>query len=267
MTQTRSQTRTLDQETPRSALPRWVYTETVRRIFDVDPDRRLRLVDAPITGPIAAPITGPTTARPPIASGGAVRPTDLWVFQTGPNQLAQVECVREVSRTLVTRMLLYRTAISQAHPQAGLEQYVIVVGDGTVRPLDDPVYTGVYFGLKVLYLRDVEPPWYQASPSFAVLRRCPVPPRYPAILSQADMALGRFLVSIQDPVHEDAVLHDGSERARAGVTEQLVSLYFQGRFGDHPDVPVGQRQESWPFDVTVALAVHAITDFTAVSTN
>jgi hypothetical protein len=253
MTQTRSQTRTLNQESPRSALPRWVYTETVRRIFDVDPDRRLRLVGAPDGAPIG--------------SGGAVRPTDLWVYQTGPNQLAQVECVREVSRTLVTRMLLYRTAISQAHPQAGLEQYVIVVGDGTVRPLDDPVYTGVYFGLKVLYLRDVEPPWYQASPSFAVLRHCPVPPRYPAILSQADMTLGRFLVSIQDPVHEDAVLHDGSERARAGVTEQLVSLYFQGRFGDHPDVPVGQRQEGWPFDVTVALAVHAITDFTAVSKN
>lgn len=210
---------------------------------DVDPGRRLRLVGTPVDRSFVLP------------------PADLWVFQTGPNRLAQVECVREVSKTLVTRMVLYRTAIRQMHPQAELDQYVIVVGDGTVRPLDDPVGTGVYFGLNVLYLRDVEPLWYEASPGFVVLRHRPATPRYCEILDQVDMTLGRFLVSVHDPVHETAVLHDGSQRAREGVPELLLSLYFQGRFGEHPDIPVARRHDGWPIDVTVALAVHAIIDF------
>jgi hypothetical protein len=240
-------------------LPRWVYTETVRRIFDVDPERRLQLV--------ATSIGGPRTPAP----------TNLWVFQTGLHHVAQVECVREVSRTLVTRMTLYRTAIGQAHPRATVDQYVIVVGDGSVRSLDDPVHTGVYFGLNVLYLRDVPPHRYQDSPGFAVLRRCPRVPRHPAILDEVGMTFGRFLVSVRDPLRDSlrdplndplnnpAVLHDGTEEARDAIAEQLLSLYFQGRFGDHPDVPAEQRHDGWPVDVTVALAVHAITDFAAVT--
>jgi hypothetical protein len=225
-------------------------------IFDDSPHRRLRLVGRPI---------GATTmSLPPRSPGPAVRPTDLWLFQTRPSGLAQVEYVRELPRTLVPRMRFYREVITRTHPYEPLEQYVIVVGDGRLRPVDDPVDSGDHCGLHVLYLSDVDPPAFRSSPGFTLLARCTEAPPLAELLIGANLTLGRFLVSLQDGVHGDAVLHDSGGPAAAGIPQQLLSLFFQGRFGDHPEVPVERRGVGWPIDVAVALAVHAITHFDQV---
>jgi hypothetical protein len=258
MTESRSQTRDHETRTttdlqPRSALPRWVYTETVRRIFDPDPDRHLRLVGRPIGGAMRF--------QPDLTPDFVVRPADLWLFQTTSMGLAQVECVREVSRTLVPRMMFYREVITRAYPHQPLEQFVIVTGDGTIRHRDDPVYSGDYFALHVLYIQDVDPATFEAGPGFATLRRYSQAPHFAQLLLAANMALGRFMVTLQDDAHDEAVLRDDSGTAHARIPEHLLSLYFQGRFGDHPEVPREQQDDDWATDIAVALAVHAITDF------
>lgn len=220
--------------------------------LDDPPNRHLRLVGRPI---------GANTMSLPQASPDVVvRPADLWLFQTRPSGLAQVEYVHELSKTLVPRMRFYREVITRTHPYEPLEQYVIVVGDGRLRKFDDPVCSGDYFGLHVLHLRDVDPHAFQASPGFMRLGHCAEAPPFAELLIEADLALGRFLVSLHD-VHGDAVLQDCGGRAQSGIPEQIISLFFQGRFGDHPDVPIERRGDGWPIDIAVALAVHAITHF------
>jgi hypothetical protein len=158
-------------------------------------------------------------------------------------------------------MMFYRDVITGSHPDEPLDQYVIVTGDGRLRGFDDPVYTGDHFGLHLLYLRDVDPSAFAASPGFALLGRCTEPPHLANLLTAVNMAFGRFLISLQDDVHDEAVLYDNGSQARAGIPEQLLSWFFQGRFGAHPEVPFERQGIGWPIDITVALAVHAITDF------
>jgi hypothetical protein len=57
------------------------------------------------------------------------------------------------------------------------------------------------------------------------------------------------------------VLHDAGGKAEQEIPEQLLALFFQGRFGNHPDIPVENREEGWPITVTVALAAYAITEY------
>ncbi len=225
----------------------------MRRIFEDPPDRPLRLVDQPIGGGLVV--------APDLSPEFVLRPCDLWVFTTGPDRLAQVEYVREVPRTLLPQMMLHRAAIAQAHPGEHLDQYVIVVGDGEIRPPDDPVNSGHYFGLNVLYLKDVEPYWFEAGHCFALLRNCTVAPLQHELLDPLHLSLGRFLISEQDGIHDPAVLHEGAKKAREGIPEHLSDLYFNGRFGRHPQVRPEHRGENWALDIAIALAVHAITEF------
>ncbi len=215
---------------------------------------------------------------PQMSPDFVLRPADLWVFETSTGGLAHVECVRDVRKSLAPRMRFYREVITEAHPRVPLDQYVIVVGDGNLRAFDDPISTGDYFGLHLLHLSDVPPHWFGASPGFTFLGGCSDPPHFAQILMEVNLSLGRFLVSLQDDDrpddkhhvtdghndqsdHNDTVLHDAGGKAQQEIPEQLLTLFFQGRFGNHPDISVESREEGWPIDVTVALAAYSITEY------
>jgi MoxR-like ATPase len=60
---------------------------------------------------------------------------------------------------------------------------------------------------------------------------------------------------------ESTSIYDDVETEK--VSMQLLHLFLQGRFGDHPDVPVAELLD-WAKAVWLALAMHAVTDFDEV---
>jgi hypothetical protein len=90
------------------------------------------------------------------------------LLRVAVDQLVHVEYVRRVDADLVHRMLGYRSVISRDHP-GRLSQHVVVLGEGNVRGHEDPVGTGFWLDLNVIYLRDVEPGRLLEVPSLAPL--------------------------------------------------------------------------------------------------
>ena len=176
-----------------------------------------------------------------------LQPTLLYVFRTDEASISQVHVIREAPRDLVRRMASHRLTIEREHPTDRLDQYVVVLGDGTVNKPGDPVRTGIYFDLRLLFLRDVEPPWFSLSPSFERLSHCLTLPTESEILGAAGVTMNRYLA----PPPGDS----------ADISPQLVSLFFQGRFGDHPDVPMSAQYPDWASAVHAALSYFAITNF------
>jgi hypothetical protein len=240
-----------DELNTKDPLPDWVYEEAAGRLFRMAPESHLKLLGVPVTGPIEfLPMPGPENPKP----------TSIQLYRLSDGRAAQVHCVQKVPKDLVPTMGLHRAALLQTHPIDNLEQYVVVLGDGTVRRHDDPVHTGRYFELNLLYVKDVEPEWFALSSGFALLCRSRAAPWVSQLLQPAGATLEPFVVP---PDAGADVLHEMDEN-QPGIPAQLVSLFFDGRFGPPPDVPLAARGSGWAAALTTALALHAITEFGSV---
>lgn len=91
------------------------------------------------------------------------------LLRVGPGRLAHVEYARRGERDLVARMMMYRCLIMRDYPDDVLGQHIIVLGGGRVEGHEDPVRTGFWLDLNVVYLRDVDPEWFLGGPELAPL--------------------------------------------------------------------------------------------------
>jgi hypothetical protein len=241
-----------DDEEAESSLPDWVYAEIVGRLFRMAPESHLKLLGIPATGPVEF-VPMPRLTPP--------QPTGIHVLRLPDDRVAEVHCVREVPKNLVATMAWHRAALLQAHPVGTLEQYVVVIGDGDVRRHDDPVHTGIYFDLKILYLKDIEEEWFPISPGFRFLGRCRTPPWASQVVDAVGATAEPFVVPENPTSGGFAEIEDENQGRLPG---HLVSLFLAGRFGVRPEVPVEARHLGWVSAVTMALALYAATQFDEV---
>jgi hypothetical protein len=239
-----------EDEDAEGSMPNWVYHEMVRKFLGSSPGAKLKLLDAPATG---TPGRVPMVDRDPS--------TMISVFRTAENKICQVHCFREAPKDLVALMSRYRTAIEQVYPHDHLDQYAIVLGDGSIRSPGSPVHTGIHFDLRVLYVKDVEPEWFPLGPGFSLLSRSRDLPTEADLLEHARLTLTRHLVADKMTGIESTPLYDDVENGN--ISTQVTGLFFQGRFGEHPEVPVAEHSD-WATAVWLALAVQAVTDFDEV---
>jgi len=181
----------------------------------------------------------------------------IQLFRLPDGRTAEVHFVHKVPKDLVHTMALHRVTLLQSHPVHNYEQYVIVVGDGSVRGHDDPVHTGTYFNLKLLYLKDIEKEWFPISPGFALLDRSQTAPWASEILAAAGTSVEPFVI----PPNPKADLFAKIDEKQAEIPATLVSLLFQGRFGVLPEAPPTAQHMGWASAVTTALALHVITQY------
>jgi hypothetical protein len=177
--------------------------------------------------------------------------TGIQLYRLPDGRAAQVHFVHRVPPDLAPTMARYRAALRQAQPTDDLEQYVVVVGDGTIRRHDDPVHTGREFDLQLLYLKDLEPDWFLLSPAFTRLSRSKSAPTVSQILESVEARL--------QPVPGSPVPSEDGD-----IPERLVSLFFAGRFGPPPDLEYPVWGSDWAAALTTALALYAITQFEEV---
>jgi hypothetical protein len=88
--------------------------------------------------------------------------------QVTPGRLLHVEYQRITEPDLAVRMLGYRAQIMRRYPGLGVTQHVIVLGDGWLQPCDD-LETGFRLGLRITYLRELDPEPLLATAGLAPL--------------------------------------------------------------------------------------------------
>jgi hypothetical protein len=265
-----------------------VYDAVTRAVMESDPAAACRLLGIPITTPNGAPEVLP--AKFPVIS---TRESDL-VLRIGPNELAHVEYVRRVDDDLVPRMLDYRARIMLAHKDDTLRQYVLVLGEGTVRGHDEPAAKHFWLGLAVVYARDLDPEWCLSEPSLAPLaplgRGSPAEraqhyknalrtiqkhdgPNSGALLTCTSVLATITLdLSIIEQIAEEVemtvadimlqlpwgreVLQVGLETGREEGREETLTLLLEQRFGrDHDVRPIARHLATW---TDHGAALHAI---------
>jgi hypothetical protein len=232
----------------KEALPDWVYEETVSRLFRVNPEGLLKILGVPITDSFEV-LPMPGLLNP--------QPTGIQLIRLPDGRCAEVHCVHTVPKGLVATMAGHKKALRQAFPVDHLEQYVVVLGDGELRGPDDPAHTGVYFGLRLVYLRDIEKEWFSTSTGFALLARSQTAPWASQILEAAGATVEPFVV----PPNPCADIFAESDEKQATLPSRLTSLFFAGRFGPHPEISDENRTRGWGGAVLMALALHTITRF------
>ncbi|MBT0770832.1 hypothetical protein KIH74_17955 [Kineosporia sp. J2-2] len=112
----------------------------------------------------------PLEGAPEFLSGTFPRETlatDLLV-RVGPERMLHTEYILRPTADVAGRITVYRGHIMQRHPGARLTQVALVLGEGTLRPGDDPK-NGFYLGLRTLYLREADPAALLAHPGLAPL--------------------------------------------------------------------------------------------------
>ena len=232
----------------KEALPDWVYEETLSRLFRVDPEGLLKILGVPI------PDTFDTLPMPGLLNP---QPTGIQLIRLPDGRCAEVHFVHTVPKGLVATMAGHKKALQQAFPVDHLEQYVVVMGDGELRGPDDPAHTGIYFGLRLVYLRDIEKEWFSTSTGFALLTRSRSAPWASQILEAAGATAEPFVV----PPNPGTDIFAESDEKQAILPSRLASLFFAGRFGPPPEMSDEHRTRGWGGAVLMALALHTITRF------
>ena len=103
----------------------------------------------------------------------------------------------------------------------------------------------------------IEKEWFPISPGFALLDRSQTAPWASDILAAAGAAVEPFVV----PPNPNADIFAEVDEKQAEIPAQLVSLFFEGRFGVRPKAPATAQDMGWATAVTTALALHVITQY------
>jgi predicted transposase/invertase (TIGR01784 family) len=94
------------------------------------------------------------------------------VVQVGSDHVIHVEFETNPNRDLIRRMLDYRARLMHEYPGCRVNQYVVVLGRGSVADFDDLERFGFTLDVHVVYLRDKDPTELLTKPllaPFAVL--------------------------------------------------------------------------------------------------
>jgi predicted transposase YdaD len=150
-------------QTVRGRTSPHLYDSAMRRLVESHLSRVAAWLD-----PALANVADEQFVRRSTAFTVPVLHADL-LAEAGPDRLLHVEYETEPRASLAGRMFRYRARIMDQFPDRHLSQYVIVLGDGTVRGHDDLRANGFAVQLHVVYLRDQDPAHFLSDAVLAPL--------------------------------------------------------------------------------------------------